>query len=194
MSLALQWILQQDRSLFVWLNTRLIGTFGDHFFVWITNKNHWIIPLVILWIVLIWRGGKKGRWLAVALVIGLGLSDFISSHLLKPWVGRLRPCWSLDNIRVLVNCAGRFSFPSSHATNATTIATLFAFFYPRGKWLYFLLAFLVGYSRIYVGVHYPLDVLGGFLLGISIGWLVYLLVQKLQSGTQFLLDRLSKRY
>ena len=78
----------------------------------------------------------------------------------------------VEGTRLLISQVGSRSFPSSHAANWGSMAFLFSWIFPRGKWIYITLAFLVGYSRIYVGVHYPLDVLGGFILGVLCAVLV----------------------
>ena len=94
-------------------------------------------------------------------------------------VERLRPCNDLDlagQIRVLVDCGSGFSFVSSHATNHFAISfLLISLYYRQWKWIFplcFLWAFVVSYAQVYVGVHYPFDILGGAALGILIGLLV----------------------
>jgi membrane-associated phospholipid phosphatase len=85
----------------------------------------------------------------------------------------------LDGVRLLVGCSDSFSFPSGHATNAFALAAFFATYYRRRAVLLFVMAALVGYSRIYVGVHYPLDVLGGAFLGVTFGLAVGVSSRKL---------------
>ena len=103
-------------------------------------------------------------------------SDLISSHLIKPFFHRLRPCmepYMADHIRRLIPCSSGFSFTSSHATNNMSVATLYAFILPytfnRFKIVFIAFALLVGYAQIYVGVHYPIDVASGFVIGALIG-------------------------
>ncbi len=100
------------------------------------------------------------------LVLGITLSDQVCNSLLKPLVGRIRPCNVLEGVHLLVNCTKSFSFPSSHATNIFTGTMLLSFVYPKLKTVLLGLAVLVSYSRIYVGVHYPLDVVAGIILGV----------------------------
>ena len=104
------------------------------------------------------------------------VSDQISSHVIKPFVGRLRPCNEIlikDYVRLLANCSSGFSFPSSHATNHFALAFfLIVLFNKRYKWVFpvlFFWAFAISYSQVYVGVHYPLDILTGGFLGTIIG-------------------------
>jgi undecaprenyl-diphosphatase len=87
-------------------------------------------------------------------------------------VERVRPCNALTVVRLLVGCSGAFSFPSSHASNLFGAAVLFSRFYPALWPLFFLIAAMGSYSRIYVGVHYPSDVLAGALLGVLCAWML----------------------
>jgi undecaprenyl-diphosphatase len=108
------------------------------------------------------------------------LTDQGSSALLKPLFSRPRPC-HLGEVHLLVRCGAGLSFPSSHAANLFGQALFFGLW--RKKYLpYFLsFAFLVGISRIFVGVHYPLDVLGGMFLGAIVGAVTYQLGMRLAS-------------
>ena len=162
-----------DISLYVLLNQTLTWSVLDVVMPVLTDLNHLLVfrILVIGLVVLaIWKGGDRGRRLVILLIIAVTVSDQVNSVLLKEWFGRLRPCHDLFDARLLVDCGGGKSFPSSHAVNAGTIAVVISFFYPRAMWGMFALAFLIGYSRIYVGVHYPSDVMAGWLLGSAWGW------------------------
>jgi undecaprenyl-diphosphatase len=97
-------------------------------------------------------------------VIGLAVAD-ASGHLLKHLFERPRPCNVLQDVRLLVGCGGSFSFPSNHAFNAFTIAAIFAHFFRKAALPAFFIAFLVAFSRIYIGVHYPSDVIAGAFAG-----------------------------
>jgi undecaprenyl-diphosphatase len=111
------------------------------------------------------KGGKNGRVISILLIFVLIVSDQLSSALIKPLVGRYRPCHLYDNLRLLVNCGGRYAFPSSHASNISAFAVLFSYFYRKWMIGFVVVAIIVGFSRIYVGVHYPLDVLSGYVVG-----------------------------
>lgn len=173
-------ILQHyDTVLFLFLNHLVANPIWDRFWVIITTQTYWIVPLLIVWLLLIWKGGKRGRTAAILVVLAVGLSDVVSARVLKPGIGRLRPCYELENVRLLVSCGGRHGFPSSHAANTFAAAITFAYFYRRYAGLFVTFSLLVGFSRIVVGVHYPGDVLGGFLLGCLIAASLLLLYRNL---------------
>lgn len=165
MSDLLQFILSLDRQLFLLINVKLANPLFDLIMPFITNKRNWYIPIGISWILLMWKGGRNGRIVALLIVPVLILSDQASSSWIKPIFSRLRPCKTLENIRLLVRCGSGHSFPSSHATNISAVFTIFIYFYRKYTAIWVTIILLVGLSRIFVGVHYPLDVLGGFLIG-----------------------------
>lgn len=146
---------------------------GDAFFLWITQARHFLIPLVVLWLGFIVLGGRRGRWIAAALVVTLLLTDPISVQILKPLVDRVRPCFTVDGVQALLPQPRSPSFPSSHAANSFGAATVL--FAARRRWwaIGFLVAGAVSLSRVYTGVHYPSDVLGGAVLGVACGALVW---------------------
>ena len=168
-----------DTQIFIILNQYIANPFLDVVMPVITNLNHWRIPIVIIWIYLMIRGGRRGRVAALLLIPVLALSDQMSSSVLKPLFERVRPCHVLDHVRLLVGCGGKLSFPSSHATNISAVTILFGYFYRKGTIWFISIAVLVGFSRIYVGVHYPGDVLFGFMVGSSLSILIIFLYKKI---------------
>ncbi len=172
-------IIQIDTSFFFFFNRSIANPVFDVIMPFITNFNNWRIPIVIIWLFIMIRGGKKGRVAGVLLAFVLIGTDQLSSSLLKPLVGRVRPCHVLEHVRLLVGCGGKLAFPSSHATNMAGVAILFSFFYRKGTPYFVIIALAVGFSRIYVGVHYPLDVLGGFTLGTVTGAVIIYIYLKL---------------
>lgn len=166
-----------DQNTFFFLNRDISNPLLNVIMPFITNLNNWRIPILIIWILLMIKGGRKGRVAAILLVPILVMCDQISASLIKPWVARIRPCHELLNVTLLVGCGGKYSFPSSHATNISGFGMLFSFIYPR-YWIGFaVLTILIGLSRSYVGVHYPGDVLSGFILGAIIALVVFYVYQ-----------------
>ncbi|HIE52068.1 MAG TPA: phosphatase PAP2 family protein [Armatimonadetes bacterium] len=159
-------MLAWDRALFELLNQTGQNRLFDVLMPFITDFDHWKIPLALVVVGLCGWGGKQGRRVVLLALLTVALSETLTSHILKPWVARLRPCHVLPQVHLLVGCSSSYSFPSSHAANSLGLATVFGYYYRRWAWLFVALALLVGYSRIYVGVHYPLDVLGGQVVGV----------------------------
>ena len=168
-------LLELDRSLFYFCNQGLRNWFFDAILPFLTDLNRKPVALVvvgILWIVLLSKGGRHGRIAALLLIPTIVLSDQLSSSVLKFLVERARPCRDLANVHLLVNCGSGYSFPSTHAVNNFAAALVLAYFIPRWTWAFFSFAALVGFTRIYVGVHYPSDVIGGAVIGLLIGAVV----------------------
>lgn len=167
-----------DTWLFLQLNQVWTHPFLDAVFPWWRESNTWI-PVYLFFILLAAFNFKEKAlpWILFA-VITVVLTDQISSSLLKPWVARPRPCQEpglVGQVRLLLNgCSGAFSFTSSHATNHFGFA-MFIYMTTRhllryaGKVLFWWAASIC-YAQVYVGVHYPLDVLCGALLGCGIGY------------------------
>ncbi len=177
----MDFILNIDRWLFHLLNGQLVNSIFDRFFPFITLQSNWLLLYVILSIWLIWKGGKRGRIAILVLVLTIIVSDQMSSNFLKHLIERIRPCNDYISVRLLINCGPGFSFPSSHAVNSFAAAVILSHFYKGNRVLFYSIAALVAYSRVYVGVHYPLDILGGALLGIIIALLIVTVYEFLSS-------------
>jgi len=103
----------------------------------------------------------------------LSCNDFICAQILKPFFERVRPSHiSLDGLNLLVSKGGKWSMPSNHASNIITLTVVLSYFYCKTKLPLYLLAAFISFSRVYVGVHYPGDVIAGSLFGYCIGWLI----------------------
>ena len=134
----------------------------------------WIVLVISYLVWIVWKRKKTEiislAWIAVTVAV----SDIVAAELLKPWIGRLRPCKVEGLVHIVDGCAGLYSFPSNHAANTATFAMLWMMFHgPRQGLLAFVLAFMVALSRVYLGVHYPSDVLAGMVFGISLGAVSY---------------------
>lgn len=160
-----------DITIFHFINGTLSNPFFDFIMPILTNQNNWTIPLLLGLIWLVTYGGKRGRITAGVLVLAFILSDVLSAQLLKPLVGRIRPSHTLtDSINLLVKKGGKFSFPSNHASNSMVLAVVIGYFWRPVLPYLFGLSILIGFTRVYVGVHYPFDVVAGWVFGYTIAW------------------------
>ncbi|MCH8157186.1 MAG: phosphatase PAP2 family protein [Nitrospinae bacterium] len=121
---------------------------------------------------LLWFKRMRGLALLLATGLAVGFSDYLGA-VVKDLVARDRPCHALPNVRDIASCSNSFSFPSNHAINSFTAATLLSLSYKKIAFVLYTIAILIGYSRVYLGVHYPSDVLAGAVCGILIGYLGY---------------------
>lgn len=160
-----------DLQTFYFINHSLANPLFDKFFPFITEIKNWYLTYIILWLILFFKGGRIGKITAIAIIFAITVSDQLSSHVLKDMVARIRPCNALPDVRTLVPFTNSFSFPSSHAVNNFTIAVLLLRIFPKLKWILLISAFLIAFSRPYVGVHYPSDIIAGAIIGSIIGYI-----------------------
>ena len=172
-------MLDLDVSLFYWINSHFQSPMMEKFMGFLSLKQNFLVPGVIVALAIIWAYRWRGFMFLITAGIFVGLNDFISHQLIKETVARPRPCHVLEGLNHLAFCSNSFSFPSNHASNTFTFATLSALCFKYTVLLVYALALLIGYSRVYLGVHYPSDILGGFICGIVMGYLGYLFYQKL---------------
>jgi undecaprenyl-diphosphatase len=172
-----------DRQWLLWLNSHHSPVF-DQLMYTLSDKYVWIPLYVILLGIIIRKYRWQSVWILLAVIVLITMSDQIA-NLLKSGVKRFRPCKDpeIGYLVHLVNnyCRSSFGFVSGHAANSFALATFISLLF-RKKWVttgFVIWAILVSYSRIYLGVHYPGDVLGGALLGIILGWAVYFALQQL---------------
>lgn len=174
----LEFLRHMDTSLFVFFNQTLANPVFDVIMPFITDKRTWIPVWLITIVLLLWKGGRRGRWAVLTAVLAFGLADPLVSRILKPLVHRIRPCNVLEGVHLLVHKSRGLSMPSAHAANFFALAAVFSYFYRRFQWILWSLAFLVAYSRIAVGVHYPFDVLVGALVGLGSAGIWILILKK----------------
>ena len=174
----MQTVVKLDKYLFELINNRWHNDFFDMLMPFVRNSQTWI-PLYLFLLVFVILNFEKNKWwwLLFAACIPI-LTDFISSDLIKNNIPRLRPCndpGMTDTFRFLLNYRPQSSsFTSSHAANHFALGAFFYFTFKNkiGKWghLFFAWATLICYAQIYVGVHFPLDVICGALVGFTIGY------------------------
>ena len=169
-------IIHIDHQILYFINDTLANPFFDWLLPIWRNKFTWI-PLYIALLIWFIASFRKKSWLPIVFtLLTVGICDFTSSSIIKPNVGRLRPCNNpevVTHIHVRVDCGPGKSFPSSHACNHFGIAVfIIALFWEKHrKWLLPVGVFwagLVSYAQVYVGVHFPIDVTVGAMLGTSI--------------------------
>ena len=161
----LEYLASADRALFERINGAWQNGLFDRLMPFLSSDGNFKVLFVIVFVLLLVFGKTRERWAALLVILLLALSDQLSSHFLKAAFHRVRPCHVLEHVHLLAGCSGSWSMPSSHAANSAAAAVHFMFFYRRWRVPLAVTAFAVGYSRCYVGVHYPADVLVGFLVG-----------------------------
>ncbi|CAN5792151.1 phosphatase PAP2 family protein [soil metagenome] len=172
-------ILQSDKQLFKLINGQWHNDFFDAITPFLRNSNSWM-PLYLFLLLFALVNFKKNTWWWIFFAAGtVVLCDFLSSDIIKEHFFRLRPCNDpdlADTVRVLVTYRPQSSsFISSHASNHFAMAAFFYFTLKQffGKWglLFFAWAAAICFSQVYVGVHFPVDVICGGLIGFVFGYL-----------------------
>ena len=170
-------IIARDKELFIYLNSLGIESW-DQFWIVVTNQFNWI-PLFALMLFLIFRayGWKKGLMLLLLTAILVTFSDqFV--NFIKDYYGRLRPNNdpSINQVIRILKRPSSFSFVSGHSTTSFAVTTFMILLlkkYYRYPYLLLIWPILFAYSRIYIGVHFPVDIFAGMLLGITEGIIFY---------------------
>ena len=180
----LEWLIQMDEDLFRLLNGMWQHATLDSIMPFWRQKYLWVPLYIFLFSFLLINFKKQGLLIIILAVLSVALGDTLSSKVIKPTVERLRPCRhpaTADHTHLLVHCGGGYSFPSSHATNHFALATFLVFVLGgRFPWLRFplwLWAISIAYAQVYVGVHYPLDILAGSILGTLVGGILGLICE-----------------
>lgn len=164
-----------DLTVLYFFNHTLSSGLLDKFFSIITNVNNWYIAYIVLLSISFFKGRSKGKIAAIGVIILIIVSDQTGYHILKEMTQRIRPCNALNDVITPLGCTGSYSFPSNHALNNFAAATFYYRLYPNLKWVLFITASLVSISRVYLGLHYPSDILGGAVLGVIFGYIFSIL-------------------
>jgi membrane-associated phospholipid phosphatase len=170
----LESLINLDHSLFQLINKTWSNGVFDSLMPVITNKNTWIPLYILILVFFIYKFRKYAYIPVVCLALCVGAADYSTSGIIKPSVERTRPCNIQElEANILVSCRNSPSFPSSHAANHFAIA-VFLMFFLKGKWKklvwpFLIWAFFIAYSRVYVGVHFPIDISVGAAIGILLG-------------------------
>lgn len=170
-------LLESDKELFLYLNNSGAEPY-DFFWIHITNIVTWI-PLFILFLLLVFKTyHKKEAWIIVSFVVGALLFNLIFTEIIKELVERVRPNndQDLKSIIRILKYPTNYSFFSGHASSSFAVTTIVVLFIKKKfkfSYLFFLWPLLFCFSRIYVGVHYPSDILMGTIVGFFIGIVFY---------------------
>lgn len=175
-----------DQWLFTKLNSQFTNPLFDALMPFLRMDKHWYPLYVFFGVFVLLNFRRHGGWWILFFISTIAITDMTGTYVFKHNIERLRPCADPDffyQVRLLVDrCSGGYSFTSNHAANHFGMATfLFLSFKPFMKkwaWIFYLWAILIAYAQVYVGVHYPLDVAGGAVLGILAGMLTGMVFNK----------------
>ncbi len=164
-------LLELDKTLLIFINRTLSNPVFDIIMPLFDRSANFVIPLLLVWVILLAKDPKNRLKLAVLIPLVVILSDQTGSFI-KGFELRLRPWYGLgtDVIHHLGGSGGGHkSFPSNHAANITGVAVIFSWLYNKYKLLFWTTAGVIMFSRVYIGVHYPSDVLAGAAIGFGYG-------------------------
>jgi membrane-associated phospholipid phosphatase len=182
----LQGLEKFDQWLFQKINGQWTNSFFDAIFLYFRQSTFWM-PLYLFLFVFVAVNYRRNWWWWITLFLcTVALTDMLGTRVFKHTFQRLRPCDDpafASSVRLLLkNCAGGYSFISNHAANHFGLATFFYLtlrrYIPRWSWIAYVWALSIGYAQIYVGIHYPLDVVAGALVGMLFGLLMAMFFNK----------------
>lgn len=169
-------LLTWDKETFQLINSGLANPVFDFLMPLMRNQFIWVPVYVFFAGFFMLNFRPKGFYIVLFGLAAFAITDQLSAHLIKPFIGRPRPCndvMMVEKVRLLIPCGSGFSFPSTHATNHFAFSFfLISVFAGRLKWItptVFIWAALVCFAQVYVGIHYPIDVIFGAVLGSFIG-------------------------
>ena len=173
-----QFLEQIDIDIFYFINQECRNAFFDLIMPVASKLKYFIVPIVVCWLFLITRKNLKYRMIAVMILIMIGIADLTNYRIIKPIINRPRPYHSISEVHRNVSSTWQVtpilpkkiygksrSFPSSHAVNMFAAAFFLSYYFRSLIPFVYFLAFIISLSRIYVGEHFPFDVIAGSLLG-----------------------------
>ena len=160
-----------DLYIFYFFNQSLSNPTLDKFFSIITSVNNWLIAYIVLLGITFKYGGSRGKIAVIFVLIMITVTDQLGHKIIKEYFARPRPCNILNNVITPQGCSGTYSFPSNHAFNNFAAATFFSFLFPNFRIILFITAVLIAISSVYLGLHYPSDIIGGAILGMIFGYI-----------------------
>jgi undecaprenyl-diphosphatase len=174
-----QWLNAWDTALFLQLNTVLTNPVFDLILPYWRNANTWVPLYLFLIVFSVLNFRRKALFWILGAIVTVVLTDQISSSVFKPFFERPRPCNEpllISHVRLLLDhCSGGFSFTSSHAANHFGLAMFIVMtlqpLLKSYRYLFLIWAAIISYAQVYVGVHFPLDVFAGAIIGIAVGYL-----------------------
>jgi undecaprenyl-diphosphatase len=176
---------QLDKDWFININNGMQNAILDSVCPFMRHQSNWYFLYALLLFVCYKIWGKKAGWILFGAALLILVSDQISANLIKNTVQRIRPCNEpslIGIVRNIVGCGKGYSFISAHATNHFAIAVFFSILFKSyGKWVFALAlawATFIAFSQIYVGVHYPLDVICGAAVGSTLGYVAAKIIIK----------------
>ena len=180
----IEWIEHVDKIIFTIIQTKLSAPWLDDIMLILRNPITWI-PLYIFMLFWILKFDRiiTLKFICFSIVC-FAITDYSTAHFFKPFFDRLRPCYDSETVSIvrgIIGCGGKYSFPSSHAANHFGLASfwyysIYLLSTQKWRWLW-IWAFLISFAQVYVGVHFPLDIVGGALLGIITGLVLARLFQ-----------------
>ena len=178
-------IKQADYNLFYFINRKLASTSLNEIMLLLRQAYTWI-PIYLFLLVFFYVNCKKYFFPIVVLsILTFSLTDYISAGIIKPSIGRMRPCYNSEltfAVNNLPGCGGKYSMPSSHASNHFGLSTFWFLVIQhtlKSKWYWlWLWALAIGFAQVYVGVHFPGDILAGLVLGAATGMFTFYLFKR----------------
>jgi undecaprenyl-diphosphatase len=156
-----------DLAILYFFNHKLANPVLDWFFLFIAESKIGLAVLLLIAAWVFWKGSLRVRLAILLAALCVILLDPITHYWLKPLFGRLRPCHVLTDLRMLIGCGGKYGMPSNHAVNSFAAMTVLSLFIRKYSAAFLTIAVLIGFSRVYLGRHYPSDVAVGAIVGIA---------------------------